>query len=160
MTRYDIGYEGEKLVFDWFKNQGHIVEMSTDRYDVTKDLSVDGQNMEIKTQTIYRKFPCFGETKPAFTVPVAEDTRTYRNQLSKCMNVDRLIFVARSSEYNPFVHIYEAPRRGERNFTLIKNKNDGRYVAGFFIESMELLDTISDANIVENFMDEWKSGRQ
>jgi len=157
LTRYDLGQEGEKLVASWFKKHGFKVSKSEDQFDDRKDLLINDETVEVKTQTIYRKFPYFGETRPAFTISIIEDTKIHRNQLNKCLNVEHLIFVSRSSHTDLNVRIYEAPPLGERYFTIIQNKKDGRFVAGFPISEMKQIGIINDKEIVDKFMDDWRS---
>ncbi len=157
IRRYDLGQEGENLVASWFKEHGFVVKKSEDQYDDRKDLLINDEAVEVKTQTVYRKFPFMGEFKPSFTVPIIEDTKIHRNQLNKCLNVEHLIFVSRSSNTDLNVRIYEAPPLGKRYFTIIQNKKDGRFVAGFPISEMNEIGVISDKATVDKFMDEWRS---
>ena len=157
LTKEDVGEAGEKLVFEYFKQTGHEVKRNDDHYDAEKDLVINGKKAEVKTQTIYRKFPVNKGYFPAFTVDIAADSnKIYRNQLNKCMNVERLIFVGRSSTYDQTVRIYEAPPLGKRSFSIIQNKIDKRFVAGFIISDMTEIVAISKPNIVNYFMDEWR----
>lgn len=155
--RHELGSEGEELVANWFRSRGLTVERSTDTFDGEKDLTINGKSVEVKTQTIYRRFPYLQDFSPAFTVPILEDTKISRNQLNKCLNVDHLIFVSRSSMDDPNVRIFRAPELGKRHFTISRNSRDGRYVAGFMLEHMKQMTIFSDDDIVEKFRDNWKS---
>lgn len=150
--RQEIGRKGEKLVSDFFGSKGFTVKRSEDPFDNEKDLKINGASAEVKTQTVYRNFPYLNSYVSAFTVPIIEDTKIAMNQLNKCMNVKYLIFVSRSSELDPYVRIYCAPSLGKRHFTIIRNKVDGRYVAGFIIDHMSHLETFTDKKIVDEFM--------
>lgn len=156
--RYDIGRAGEALVAAYYEQTGHTVIKSTDPFDPYKDMTIDGLATEVKTQTLYRNFTSIGNiVQPAFTVDIAADTgKIHSNQLNKCMNVARLIFVRKSSEKDRVVRIYEAPALGERNFSIIKNKYDGRYVAGFLLKDLKEIVAIDKKHIVEYFMDNYK----
>lgn len=149
-----LGKTGERLVAEFFKQIGSVVEMSEDDYDSEKDMIVDGLNVEVKTQSIYRSFPHNGDKIPAFTVDIHQECDKIKiNQLSKCLNVDRLIFIARSSSFNKKVVIYEAPSLGKRHFHIIQNSKDKRYVAGFPISDMKELVSITKPQIIEHFME-------
>ena len=156
---YQLGRDGELLVAAYYEQTGHIVSKSSDEYDAVKDMTIDGIETEVKTQTLYRSFTSIGNTiQPAFTVDIAADNgRVYSNQLNKCMNVEKLIFVKRSSSNDPFVRIYEAPKLGQRKFSVNKNKHDGRYVAGFLLKDMTEIAVIDKPHIVKHFMDEYRS---
>lgn len=154
-NRFEMGEFGEKLVADYFRSLRSEVLMSYDSYDDSKDMTIDGVPAEIKTQTLYRSF---GEFKqPAFTVDIAvDDTKIYKNQLNKCVNVERLFFVRRSSLEDLRVSIYEAPKLGLRKFSISQNYKDKRYVAGFLLKDMNLVKSFVDAEIVNKFMDNYK----
>lgn len=159
IDKYQLGRDGELLVAAYYKQTGHVVKKSKDEYDAVKDMTIDGMETEIKTQTLYRNFTSIGNVvQPAFTVDIAADNgKVYSNQLNKCMNVEKLIFVKRSSVEDLFVRIYEAPKLGERKFSVIKNKRDGRYVAGFLLKDMIEIAAIDKPHIVKHFMDEYRS---
>ena len=44
-----LGMLGEKIVAKHFRNNGHIVEESLDVFDSSKDMIVDGNSVEVKT---------------------------------------------------------------------------------------------------------------
>lgn len=166
----NMGKMGELIVSDFFKDLGCVVELSEDPYDMKKDLIINGMFVEVKTQTIYRNFPLANGMKvPAFTVDIETAYgKIYHNQLKKCMTVERLIFVARSTlaDKEPAVIIYEAAPVESRKYYKHRNKKDGRLVAGFLISDMKEIgritvnSTVGNRNgrdIVEYFMDEWRS---
>lgn len=156
LSNYEIGSLGEELVEQFFIKNSHVVVRSTNKFDEEKDLTVNGANVEVKTQSIYRGFPFPHGRKPAFTVPITSDTHLLRNQLSKCMNVERLIFVARSTLEDPVIKIYEAPPVGKRFFTIAQNSKDGRYTAGFDIDSLHKITEVHDSVFVNKLMDNWR----
>lgn len=151
--RSEIGRLGEELVYLHFVKNGIEVNRSEDEFDPEKDLLINGETSEVKTQTIYQTFP-FPEGKaPAFTVPITNDDGFgYRNQLSKCLNVQRLFFVSRPTVYNKIVRIYEAPPLGKRFFTVIKNSGDQRYVAGFPLNKAKLLASYENEKIIKGLL--------
>ena len=160
LTRDQIGNIGENLAKSFFEWRGSEVVLSEDQYDTTKDMVVDGKNTEIKTQTIYRLFPCEDGTKQAaFTVPISHRnlSQVYTNQLNKCLTVDRLVFVSRPGTSNKFIRFYEAPDLGKRTFQLTVNKGDGRIVAGFLLSNLQEIGECTDKNIIKELMDGWKS---
>jgi hypothetical protein len=166
----NLGKQGELLVGNFFKDLGCVVKLSESSYDMKKDLIINGVFVEVKTQTIYRKFPLGnGVFVPAFTVDIETAYgKIYHNQLKKCMSVERLIFVARSTsaDKEPAVIIYEAAPVEYRKYYEHRNEKDGRLVAGFLISDMTEIARItvnskvgnhSGRDIVEFFMDEWRS---
>ena len=84
----EIGRLGELLVRDYFISLGHKVVMSEDKYDTVKDMTVDGVNVEVKTE-----MPLY--IKDAFTI-----SSKNKNQLPKCLSVDRLVFVVVPADKN------------------------------------------------------------
>jgi len=79
----NLGLKGEDVLLDFFANEQ--VVKSDDRYDMIKDLIVNGTDVEVKTQVPYR---FFGTSKsPAFTIAVGDNYKINSNQLNKCMNV-------------------------------------------------------------------------
>jgi hypothetical protein len=157
ISNEDIGIAGERLVAMVYKKLGHKVIISSDKYDSKKDMTIDGIMTEVKTQTLYRMFQTPAGTKQAFTVDIINDKgKIYSNQLSKCTNAEKLVFVQRSSSNDRVVRIYEAPRLGNRYYVINQNKKDKRYVAGFLTCDMNLIEKITDEIIVDVFMDNWK----
>jgi hypothetical protein len=160
LTREQIGGIGENLAKSFFEWRGSEVVLSEDQYDTTKDMVVDGKTTEIKTQTIYRQFPCENGTKqPAFTVPISNKNlrQVFTNQLNKCLTVERLVFVSRPGIDNKIIRFYEAPEPGKRTFQIEVNKRDNRIVAGFPISNLQEIGECMDKNIIKELMDDWKS---
>lgn len=146
-----LGGGAEQIVKEFFVQKGYDFVLSEDKYDDKKDalLTVNGEQyqVEVKLESRYRKFN-------SFTIPIASDTNSgvYRNQLSKCVNVDMLIFCQRPTHDEPVFKIYQAPPVGQRFFEIKQNEIDKRYVAHFFIDKMKLVGTITDKEVVEKYM--------
>jgi hypothetical protein len=134
-----LGDIAETVVYDYFETQGNVVEMSTDPYDQEKDMLINSVRTEVKFETLYHKFN-------SFSIPVF-NTRTgkiSKNQLNKCMNVERLIVVQNPSK-NKIVTLWEAAPLGKRDFSFHTNQHDGRLVALFPLESFtKIVDICSD----------------
>jgi hypothetical protein len=149
-----LGKINEKLITDLFKEKGYDVIKSTDEFDKRKDILIDGEEVELKLQTMYYFFksPAMKYSERAFTVPITEDeTKIHTNQLSKCLNASRLIFtqIPTRSFKEKTINIYEAPPQGKRYFSILQNKRDKRYVAGFLIKDMKLIHQITNRFFVE-----------
>ena len=80
-----LGKMGEICVGNYLTRIGHKVIYSIDPYDSSKDLIVDDQRVEVKTQIPYIN-------QRSFTIR--------KNQLEKCRSVDALFFVALPSNKN------------------------------------------------------------
>jgi len=126
-----LGMAGEKLVSSFFRSLGHTVEESLSTYDSVKDMIVDGKTCEVKTQ-----MPFY--TENSFTMK--------KNQLTKCRNVDKLIFVEAPSSKSDVIKIWEAPKE-TRKFRTRATK-DGRNMYLLDKGRMNLLHTIEDIVIV------------
>lgn len=149
-----LGYSGEDLLYDFFTASGSTVTKSIDPYDQHKDLVIDGRMTEIKTEVLYRKFG--SNRSPAFTIPISGGSYIRKNQLNKCVNVDRLIFIKRPSNDDPVIRIYEAPKLGSRFFEIYQNPKDNRIVAGFYLDTLTEIGVITDSAKVSYFMEERK----
>lgn len=147
------GQLAEKLVSIYLKSvEKRDVKISVDQYDESKDMSYGSTRVEVKFQTIYENYVNYdGQKFAAVTIPVATDNHLHRNQLSKCVNVERLIFVTKPTQNRQYVGIYEAPPTGERTFSLSINKKDRRVVAAFKLSSMRVLDLITDPQTIKLF---------
>lgn len=73
-----LGDIGEKIIANFLSSQGKKIELSLDKFDKYKDMLVDGQIVEVKTET-----PFVSEC--AFTIAP--------NQLAKCKNADHFYVV-------------------------------------------------------------------
>jgi len=122
----ELGSIGEDLVADLYRRRGHQVTLSENKYDSVKDMLIDGQTCEVKTQ-----MPFF--YKRMFTIKV--------NQYFKCMNSDMLIWVETPSKHNDYrIDIYESPPRGMRLFR--KYHTRGRDMYGMNFCETTLIDSI------------------
>lgn len=75
----NLGRIGEKIVANYMSRNGKIVQESIDPYDRTRDMMVDGNSVEVKTQVPF----------------IIENSFSFKqNQLHKCRNVDILFFIA------------------------------------------------------------------
>ncbi len=146
-----LGKSAEFLLKEFFEKKGYEFHLSEDTYDGRKDatLIVNGNefSLESKLESLFRKFN-------SFTVPITSDYNSgvYRNQLSKCVNVDILIFCQRPSIDDRVLRIYRAPPVGQRYFEIKQNSIDKRYVAHFFVDTMKLIGTITDNDIVNKYI--------
>jgi hypothetical protein len=157
-TLKEIGDAGEELISIVYRTLGCSVSLSKDKYDQEKDMLIDGIRAEVKTQTIFRFFPLNGRFYRAFTVDIeTKYGKIFHNQLKKCREVEKLIFVGRSSQNDRVVRVYEAQPPESRVYYESVNAKDGRKVAGFLIDDMTLIREIKKEHVVEYFMDEWRS---
>lgn len=112
--------------------------LSEYKFDGDKDLvQTDGKCVEIKTQSRYRP-------ADAFTVNKAN-----KNNLSKCLYVDRLVFVEYS--LSDTILIWECV---DRRSVFTSTMNDGRVMACWPIDKMVLLKKVKHpklAEIMRNF---------
>lgn len=134
-----LGDIAETVVSDYFTMQGDTVEMSTDPYDQEKDMFINGVRTEVKFETLYHKFN-------SFSIPVynTRNGRIAKNQLNKCLNVERLIVVQNPGK-DKVVTLWEATPLGKRDFNLHMNQHDGRLVALFPLETFtKIVDIRSD----------------
>lgn len=142
--RAKLGDLGERLVANYFSEQGKQITLSLDPYDFNKDMLIDDELCEVKTQQLWHM-------ENAFTVT--------EKQLRKCNTADRLIFVETPSKYNGNqIHIYEFPK--DKRQTKILNTCDGRTMHLYLKRRANLLTTIDDPIIIELFskysVSKWK----
>ena len=121
--RGEIGNIGEHIVYNLLKRKTEHVYFSEDKYDSRKDMTVDIETAEVKTQVRIKKYN-------AFTVG--------SNQIVKCINVDRLFFVEIAN--GDYIRIYESPKP-RRPFSKLFN-GDTCYF--FKLTDLILYDTIYD----------------
>ena len=127
---------GERLVAKYFRSRGLHVEESIDLFDQKKDMVIDEKHTcEVKTQQLWHK-------EDAFTIKPG--------QVEKCMSVDILVFVETPSKYNGNkVNLYFFPK-GKRRTRSLRTR-DGRTMHLFQREDAELLQTIDDPIVVDQF---------
>ena len=147
-----LGKDAESLVGEFLKNKGYDFVLSENQFDSEKDAYVvlNGKRraVEIKLETLYRKYN-------SFSIPIVSDENAnglYENQLSKCVNVDVLIFCQRPTYDDRVFRIYKAPEVGNRSFKLVKNLHDQRIVALFGVDKMKLIGTITDKDVIEKYI--------
>ena len=104
-----LGTIGEKIVSNYYSRAGNIVEHSIDPFDSHKDLLVEVERVEVKTQTRYY-------TKDCFTLKT--------NQLKKCMNGFYIVECPTSA--SPESSLYKVDK-GFRYTTGLMNNGDVRY---------------------------------
>lgn len=118
-----MGRAGESLVINYYNSIHANVKVSIDQYDSNKDLVVDDQRIEVKTQVPFIN-------KDAFTFK--------KNQLRKCLNADKVIFVSVPNKQRPHfsagkAYVIESASiqystyrtRDGRDMVLIPIKQDG-----------------------------------
>ena len=135
----DLGSKGEHLVKDFFLSQGCNVIMSDDPFDKEKDMLVDGKKVEVKTEVPYYK-------EWAFTI-----NSKHKNQLKKCLTVDRLIFVVLPTySMKKEITILEAYEPKKRYYF---NRTFGqRYMHCFPLNDTNFLHKITNSDIVEEML--------
>lgn len=145
-----LGDLAEDVVKNYFEKTGSVVKMATDPFDASMDMLVDGKTTEVKFMTIRHYFKSHatnGKIEPAFTVPITTgNARVAQNQLDKCLNAERWIIVQNpsSKKNETTIKLWEAPSLGKRRFSIIRNSNDGRIIAGFLMKDFKLLIDIDD----------------
>lgn len=81
-----LGRAGETIIINYCTKHGQIVEASVDQYDSEKDMVIDGLKCEVKTQVPW----------------VSKNSFTFKpNQLRKCLNADRVIFISVPNTFKP-----------------------------------------------------------
>lgn len=127
-----LGRAGETIITNYCTAAGQKVLVSEDQYDNQKDMIIDGLKVEVKTQVPYIYKNAFS-FKP--------------NQLRKCKNADRVIFISVPSK--------EKPHHSDGKVFLIKSADmkyypyktkDGREMIAVPIdqEGMDELFTLTD----------------
>lgn len=124
-----LGKLGEDLVANLLG-----AELSEDKYDMFKDMTADGKLIEVKTQSRH--------PNGCFTVNMK-----HRNNLQKCVEVDRLIFVEYDATSD--IKVFECTDReyGITNTRPTPFEPNGRRMACWPISRMTLLATIDDSNL-------------
>jgi hypothetical protein len=136
-TNFEIvGEIGEKIVVDYLNGT-----LSPDKYDMVKDLTdANGRDVEVKTQNRYWAENSFSVHKNS------------NNQIQKCIDVDRLIFVEYGSNSN--INLWECTDRSHRP------SPNGANCILFPIENMTLLATLDlpdEAKMLQKYS---SAGRQ
>ncbi len=79
-----VGLEGEKLVAEYFKTLDRKV-ITHDWFDMEKDLTIGGKNVEVKSQTPW-------VTEDAFTLRHSDKMGRMSNDWPKCIAADLVVF--------------------------------------------------------------------
>ena len=111
--------------------------LSDDKYDMEKDaIDESGNRVEIKTQNRH----------PAgyFTVNLANV-----NQLKKCVEVDRLLFL--EYDNSDTLKVWECPKNDKARRAKTIRTRDGRAMAGFPIDEMEMIEEMQDKELSRMF---------
>jgi len=74
-----LGMVGERIVAHLLRKQGHMVEESLDPFDMQKDMLLDGNQIEVKTQVPFMMEDSFG---------------VHPSQLKKMVSSHRVYFVS------------------------------------------------------------------
>jgi hypothetical protein len=127
-----MGRAGETIIVNYCTAAGQKVTVSEDQYDSQKDMIIDGLKVEVKTQVPY----------------IFKDAFSFKpNQLKKCKNADRVIFISVPSKEKPHhsdgkVYLIKS---AEMKYYPYKTK-DGRDMIAVPIkqEAMDELFTLSD----------------
>lgn len=123
--REHLGRLGEELVAKVLKGT-----LSYEKYDGEKDMVFgDGTYVEVKTQPRWKNANCF----------TIDETVT-NNNINKCLNVDRLIFV--EPGLNDNIRIYECI---DRTYAIKKPRGKETYC--FSVDNMKLITTIVDKDL-------------
>lgn len=128
-----VGDVGESIVYNIFSSNGQSVSMSTDCFDQEKDMTVDGQTVEIKTLIPIYKYN-------SFCLP--------QRQSKKCEEVDRLIFVKIPTTEKSKIQVYESIRDPDTqrryDFREVFNKEACQF---YRISSLQKISTIDDPEL-------------
>ena len=124
-------------------------KLSIDEFDCEKDLVLDGVNIEIKAQNRH-------PTKDLFTISDAyiKSGNVYGiENIIKCFNVDRLIFVEYDS--TRFIKLWECP--SPRSYVRYTTKAY-KAMIGFPISQMILLNNYDNTELANKFRSLSQSG--
>lgn len=148
------GDYAERIVFEYLSHIHKTVKRSEDKFDCRKDGIADGRTVEVKLQRIWDWFIAEGmhRAENAFSIQIRKSTgEYYQEQYTKCMNVDRLIFVQIPTKDN-IIRLWEAPEKTERQ-KLVKGpkkiNNSLRIVAGILKKDCTLLTEFECLEIAE-----------
>jgi len=135
--REHLGRLGEELVAKVLNGT-----LSHEKYDGEKDMVLgDGTYVEVKTQVRWKIPNCF----------TIDETVT-NNNINKCLNVDRLIFV--EPGLNNEIRIFEAV---DRKYSIKKPRGKKTYCFG--IDDMKLIATVTNKGLCEEMISLSKTDR-
>ena len=136
----ELGDLGENTIKDLYIKHGYEVVMSEDRYDRVKDMFINGVKTEIKTLT---------RIKNEISFFLADD------QLKKCLEVDRLIFVE-IPLYEDFpIDIFESLKPRVTKPHHFTNKITGKVTHGllFPLTNLAYIGSIEDRDLAIKMRD-------
>lgn len=82
----NLGKAGEMIVANYFASLGQKIKISVDQFDSKKDMLVEEETIEVKTQVPF-------VNKNSFTIK--------ENQLKKCKTVNKVIFISVPNKHKP-----------------------------------------------------------
>lgn len=152
----EMGDFGEMICLDYItKVEEKLVALSPDEYDMMCDMYILNDDktyttVETKTCTVFENYKDeYGRYKAVVCIPAPFNGR-YHNQIKKCREVDRLIFVAvpwpkvEDGKYTYYgsACIMEAPPIEERKF--LKGNHLGKPFYFIPVNELKLLKPLSD----------------
>lgn len=120
----ELGEIGEELVYTYMVSRGNDVELSKNPYDSTKDITVNGEFVEVKTQTRLRP--------PLNTF----STERKPTNLLKCMKVKFLIFV--EFDDSDTIRLWTPIDRNHFTDYQANTKDGPKGMRGWYIEPNEI----------------------
>jgi hypothetical protein len=123
-----LGKLGEELVAKLFNGT-----LSSNKYDMKKDLVLNESNTNVEVKTQNRD-----KYRNMFTVNIM-----HKNQVQKCVSVDRLFFVEYDTSEN--IKIWECL---DRTYKIFETR-DGRLMAGWDINKMKILADFRDEELTK-----------
>ncbi len=133
-----MGKLGEQLFIELF---GGV--QSPDEYDRVKDIVLDGRHVEVKAQNRH-------PTKSVFAIRdvyIHNGSVLGVDNVIKCFNVDRLIFV--EYDHTSIIKLWECPRPRLYERYITKSNNLG--MIGFPISQMNLLAEHENVKLANTF---------
>lgn len=124
-----LGRIGEVMFGNYMSAAGKCVLYSEDPFDSSKDLIIDSEIYEVKTQVPY-------VSENAFTIKM--------DQVRKCKDVDHLVFLSVPCDgrsHHSFGKVYMV--RGSKSRMRSKKMPDGRHMVLLPIEHMEEVFTLT-----------------
>ena len=135
---------------------GSVVILSDNEYDMEKDMLIDGVKTEVKSSRAW--VHCLwknGKKEPGVSI-VIKDEKHRSNQLPKCMNVDRLLFLVLPTPEHNFnkMLIAELPKDKRKCYELknVKTVNGIVVKAAFKISDMNILYETTDPEEYKEFI--------
>ena len=141
LKRTLLGMLGEKIVAKYLRDCGHSVNESLYMFDTSKDMEVDGNNVEVKTQTPFLIHDAFGISI---------------NQMNKIQNSHRVYWVSvpPTKIADPLAgYVFEMDPKVARSFSY--RLRTGREVMCFkrIQEGMKIVYQIKDQKLLDHLRD-------